>query len=391
MKKVIPVAILIVLAFVVSCGEKSSKASSQQQKREYNTWYPISTAGAPTEYVSTPIWTGTEVIAWPGGNSRGARYDPLTDTWKPMSMTNIPKQVGHSSVWTGNEMIIWGGCAGDYCYSNNRTNSGGKYNPTTDTWTQPQGLPGNCPLNPRVWHTAVWTGTQMIVWGGYASGNYLNTGGAYDPIADSWKEISNYGAPSTGLALSVWTGKEMIIWPMNLYYSKTPPKGGKYNPSEDRWEQISDSVIPDSMVWYTAVWAGTEMIVWGMDNTGGRYDPVTNSWVKLTSVGHISGYQWCDSVYGSTAIWTGKEMIVWGGDCLIYLQSSQLSATALKPTYYDIRRYGFSYNPSSNTFKELPQTNMPDFDSLSSVVWTGTEMIVWEKGTKGVGGRFMPE
>ena len=34
----------------------------------------------------------------------------------------------------------------------------------------------------RVSHTAVWTGSKMIVWGGSAgSGSYLNTGADYDP------------------------------------------------------------------------------------------------------------------------------------------------------------------------------------------------------------------
>ncbi|MCF6155574.1 MAG: hypothetical protein E3K36_10045 [Candidatus Brocadia sp.] len=32
----------------------------------------------------------------------------------------------------------------------------------------------------RIYHTTVWTGTQMIVWGGYG-GSYLNTGGCYSP------------------------------------------------------------------------------------------------------------------------------------------------------------------------------------------------------------------
>ena len=42
-------------------------------------------------------------------------------------------------------------------------NTGGRYNPSTDSWTPP--APPNAPTG-RDFHTAVWTGSEMIVWGG---------------------------------------------------------------------------------------------------------------------------------------------------------------------------------------------------------------------------------
>ena len=40
----------------------------------------------------------------------------------------------------------------------------------------------------RIAHTAVWTGNEMIVWGGVdeTSACVTNDGGRYDPSADSW-------------------------------------------------------------------------------------------------------------------------------------------------------------------------------------------------------------
>src|SRR6185369_13864671 len=49
----------------------------------------------------------------------------------------------------------------------------------------------------RSGHTAVWTGTKMIVWGGNDNSNNLNTGGQYDPVADSWTATATINAPST--------------------------------------------------------------------------------------------------------------------------------------------------------------------------------------------------
>src|SRR5439155_20741748 len=42
-------------------------------------------------------------------------------------------------------------------------------------------------------HTAVWTGSEMIVWGG-SNSNYLNTGGRYNPSTDSWTATSTTNA-----------------------------------------------------------------------------------------------------------------------------------------------------------------------------------------------------
>ena len=43
-------------------------------------------------------------------------------------------------------------------------NTGGRYNPITDSWTATS--TANAPTG-RYAHTAVWTGSEMIIWGGY--------------------------------------------------------------------------------------------------------------------------------------------------------------------------------------------------------------------------------
>ena len=43
-------------------------------------------------------------------------------------------------------------------------NTGGRYNPSTDSWTATSTT--NAPAA-RAHHTAVWTGSEMIVWGGF--------------------------------------------------------------------------------------------------------------------------------------------------------------------------------------------------------------------------------
>ena len=57
-------------------------------------------------------------------------------------------------------------------------NTGGRYNPSTDSWTATTTT--NAP-SARYYHTAVWTGSEMIVWGGIGGVGYSNTGGRYNP------------------------------------------------------------------------------------------------------------------------------------------------------------------------------------------------------------------
>ena len=74
----------------------------------------------------------------------------------------------HTAVWTGNEMIVWGG-TGELSV----TDAGGRYNPGTDSWVPTSAAPAS-----RNSHSAVWTGSEMIVWGGF-----------HDGTLEHWREL----------------------------------------------------------------------------------------------------------------------------------------------------------------------------------------------------------
>src|SRR5205823_131341 len=101
---------------------------------------------------------------------------PSTDSWAVTSVSGPPTaRSAHTAVWTGSEMIVWGGANKGVGF----LNSGGRYNPSTDSWvaTTLSGAP-----IARSHHTAVWTGSEMIVWGGSDGPdvtNNFNTGGRY--------------------------------------------------------------------------------------------------------------------------------------------------------------------------------------------------------------------
>src|SRR2546423_1712113 len=108
------------------------------------------------------------------------------DTWSPTSTANVPAGRGdHTTVWTGSEMIVWGG--GDVVgTSPEQFDTGGKYNPGTNSWSAT--TTANAPSH-RTNHTAVWTGSEMIIWGGSSENGLVDAGGErarYKPSHNSW-------------------------------------------------------------------------------------------------------------------------------------------------------------------------------------------------------------
>src|SRR5438034_1303696 len=201
------------------------------------------------------------------------------DTWAATSVINAPlARIEHTAIWTGSEMIVWGGIDDSLNY----LNTGGRYNPATESWmtTSTTDAP-----TPRISHTAVWAGSEMIVWGGELVGGILaNTGGRYNPDADSWLATSTANAASARKShTAVWTGNEMIIW--GGYDGSFSNSGGRYDPTTNGWTATSMTNTPVGRGSHTAVWSGGEMIIWagyndsiGVLNTGGRYALSTNSW-----------------------------------------------------------------------------------------------------------------
>jgi N-acetylneuraminic acid mutarotase len=346
----------------------------------YLSFAPLSRSG------QVGVWTGTDLIIWGGVLSRpetGGRYNPATDSWHPISNANAPSwRTGHNVVWTGTEVIVWGGWGGSY--SDNLFNTGGRYNPLTDRWTATSVT--NAPTA-RLGATAVWTGNEMIVWGGGDFGGWTqyNTGGRYNPSTDSWTSTSLTNAPSPRSGHgSVWTGSQMIIWGGKSGSSEVST-GGRYNPGTDSWTATSATSTPDPRSAFSAVWTGTEMIVWGgannsaftILNTGGRYNPATNSWRPISTPTMLY------PVFNHAAVWTGSLMVVFGG-CVNHDCSSRTNV-------------GARYDPGTDSWTGMASTNVPSARSSMTAVWTGSEMLVWGgcisgecQITTNTGGRYNP-
>jgi len=270
---------------------------------------------------------------------------------------------GHSAVWTGKEVILWGGVVAQSSAVHQATASGARYDPASDSWAPVSSV--GAPTA-RSGHAAVWTGREMIVWGAGAQG--FADGARYDPEADVWRPVSAVNAPRGAALTAIWTGTEMLLWSPLV---STGPRGiGRYDPESDSWRPMSTTNEPPGLAGYSAVWTGSKMLVLGLDQTthvtiGGSYDPVADAWESMDMQDAPSPR------FDATEVWTGTEMAVWGG------RTGSLTLQT-----------GALYNPVTKTWRAMSSTCAPSGRAAHTAVWTGSEMLVWGGMSFGNGDRF---
>ncbi len=163
------------------------------------------------------------------------------------------------------------------------------------------------PLRSRHGASAVWTGREMIVWGGaWRAGNasiWLDDGAAYDPAGDKWRRIANSPLEPRSDAVIAWTGKAVLIWGGQKQGSETGfgdewDDGALYDPAKGTWKPMAD--WPLSHRYGTrAVWTGTRLVVWGGASAeagedpppladGAAFDPGDDKWTKMPA-GPLAG------------------------------------------------------------------------------------------------------
>jgi hypothetical protein len=233
---------------------------------------------APAPLAVSPAmsaWTGKELVivgprlgfqgpvgsaTAPMGRTETLAYSPATDSWRVGAPPPFSRLYAVQGVWTGTELMIWGGT---YHGDGGGPTVASSYDPETDEWTEfPPG-----PLADRQWHTVVWTGDRMVVWGGddHVSIGW-DDGAAYDPFSEEWESIAE--APFDGRQehLGLAVDGAMIVWGGTSGPS-TRSDGAAYDPQSDEWTLLPESPI-SGRIGSGAVVAGDGLFVWG----GGSYD-----------------------------------------------------------------------------------------------------------------------
>jgi hypothetical protein len=254
----------------------------------------------------------------------------------------LPRRNGAAVVWTGQELIIWGGVKVRGSIGETLAD-GAAYDPRTGRWAllppapESQWLEGDNGL-------AVWTGREMLVWGGVTIPDPVGApnrgrpadGVAYDPQRRTWRRLPARTAqptPSCGDCWAVWTGRELVVGQVEEADGGGGTLAVAYDPAADRWRPLPPSPTLTGGNGHlrarTATWVGTRLLVWSFwsstargpfDETGatGRpderpdgidlwaYDPATDRWTVLPAPpGQVRRV-----ADGSAMVWTGREVVI---------------------------------------------------------------------------------
>jgi hypothetical protein len=241
------------------------------------------------EPVSADTWPTTTTTTVPPATTTSlgttTTVAEISSDWRQLASPPLSDRIWSSATWTGSELIVWGGAT-----ANGSTFSdGAAYDLSEDSWR----FLAESPLQPRANYVAIWTGDRLIVWGGasYGTGGQLidrlDDGASYDPKTDTWAPISS--PPLTGGPgySAVWTGDEVIVLGGNDQSSSYPEaaigQAAAFNPTTDTWRAMT---LPQDLLINDSIWTGSEVVMYGVDFYLGRligfaYDPAEDHWRDL--------------------------------------------------------------------------------------------------------------
>lgn len=196
----------------------------------------------------------------PAGPAPLRALDLAAGHWSTLPAAPIQPRDGAASVWTGHQMLIWGGGQGRSGAT--LVNTGAAYDPITRTWTL---LPPS-PLSPRMNMASVWTGRDWLLWGGETSSTaaVATDGALYNPSTQTWQLLPRLAMASDGAPRAVWNGAQVIVVTAPRAATVNVLHSAAFNPSTDRWTQLADIVAPSDrpLVSFVALAAGSDVYTW---------------------------------------------------------------------------------------------------------------------------------
>lgn len=284
---------------------------------------------------------------------RAASPSEQDDPWVgyPEGWTELPPPPeapqGAAFVWTGSALLLWGGYDETTA---SMTSIGYSFDPWTNAWR---------PLPPAPVAVAnarpVWTGDEAIFWGGNDSERNRHDGVAYDPAQGTWRMLPPSPVDPAWGGVTVWTGTELIVWGGGDPGDTRNISGAAYDPATDAWRPIAGAPIGLNLA--SGVWSGSEMIVFGslLDRrnsaatdraVGEAYDPSTDSWRTIAPSAL--------SPQASSSVWLDGGMFSW-----------------------DYETHGAWYEAGTDTWGEVQKLPMEPSECYPDSVTVGHVIFAW--------------
>jgi hypothetical protein len=380
------VASTVVLVVAAACGGSSTSSSPTSSPSPTSTTTVTATASPstpvpphaegwrripdpPTSLGLINVWTGREVLASLEGCCQSMdgpliyAYGPAKRAWRTLPRYPLGERVGSAFVWTGTELIQVGGRreipnpGGPW--TTREVRNGMALNPETRTWRRIAGAPQAVPTQ-----VVVWTGKEAI----FADAESLLR---YNPSTDTWSRGRPIPGVDRGLPTVVWTGRELVVWGGSMIvrhgrsdYDMSLRDGYAYRPATDHWRSLPAAPIG---AWgAVGAWDGHRVLVWGGEATrnqgrerfvqdqGAAYDPITNAWSGLPQAPIPGTHSW-----DLTGAWTGRELVV--------------IVTALRHSEHS---EGAAYNPNTGRWRALPPGPTSEWLGGVRSVWTDQALVV---------------
>jgi hypothetical protein len=141
-----------VIALVLVLGRGRGDEPDGTTVEAMGQWRPMAAAPLSPRIGAAGDWTGRELVLWGGrpclegrcddetveALADGAAYDPAADTWRPLAPSSLQARRGNVAVWSGRELLVWGGGGG----------TGAFFFGTGPATTPRPTLGGTCPRRP---------------------------------------------------------------------------------------------------------------------------------------------------------------------------------------------------------------------------------------------------
>ena len=315
------------------------------------TWQRLPAAPVAPDSYLTGAWTGSKLVVFGRAHATegkavnvAASYDPATRRWRKLAPPKGPSgsyEGRYSAAWTGKEVLVWG--AFDY----------EAYDPAENRWRL---LPRRRGIG-AAGGLVVWTGRELIGWGGGCCGDAFSDGIAYSPKTNRWRKLASSPLAGSQAPVGAWTGRELLVVVGNLDPDGRPwparlARAAAYDPVKNAWRRLAP--LPGGRA-ATAVWDGRELLVLTAGGAVFALDPVANRWRRVARLGPAHA--------GGAVAWTRKRLLVWGGK----------SAA------------GVALDPGTGRTMPLPRSPLAAREDPVSA-WTGRALVVWG-GRAPIGGR----
>lgn len=320
----------------------------------------------PLEEAAASGWAGDQI--WLQSYALRPESDPYYLDPGPLSARWAP-----DVMWSGEEMIVWGGAS--FSAAPHLVDGAG-FDPESDSWRMLS--PG--PLRAEQATRAVWAGDEMVVISEEATV-------AYDPIADDWRIVAPGITPPMDPGLVVWTGSAVVAWTSDGIHrlergsgqwARVPEPGEGEPGLQGNVLRVLDGRL------YAVGGDCEQRLVWQW--SGEEWTEVAQLSLTLPTPGHCA-------YPGQTAAVDGR-LVLWGGDASFsydpetdeWEQTAELPLAVMErppgPVILGDRFLvmGLSeaaiFDPSSGRWTRAePPGQGTDVD----MVWTGEEVLMWGK------------